>query len=229
MVWIVSQARTHLTRGELRALGGLLVRAATERYYERWFDIRSGGYVSPDDLGHRTNDHIGYEGTDYLSLRHVLSHLRITPADVFLDFGAGKGRAVIVAATRPFKRVTGIELAPDLVAQAHANIERARKRLTCKDVTVVPADAATYAIPDDVNVVFMFNPFRGELLARVLGNLKQSLDRAPRHIRVAFVNPRHMDAGMESVIEGWLRKTEVLRPWAAEFDTVIYETTRAQS
>ena len=49
--------------------------------------------------------------------------------DVFVDYGAGKGRTVVLASTYQFKRVIGVELAPELAAIAEENLFRAIKRL----------------------------------------------------------------------------------------------------
>ena len=44
----------------------------------------------------------------YGALFSVIRSLPIDyPSSVFLDYGAGKGRAVCVAATQPFRRVVG--------------------------------------------------------------------------------------------------------------------------
>ncbi len=230
MSWVISQLKSKAKRGDWRGLASVLVRALDERYYEWRFDIRSGGYIAPAELGLPGEQHIGYEGTDYRSLSEIMRKLRVREGeDVFLDLGAGKGRALIMAATRPFKRIIGVEISPQLAAVASQNLQRARKRLTCTDTSVVIGDATTFLVPDDVTIVFMFNPFRGEMLAQALQNVRSSLRRSPRALRVVFVNPRHVDADIESVMSGWLRESEVFMPPASEFRTVIYEASAAQA
>jgi SAM-dependent methyltransferase len=60
---------------------------------------------------------------------------------VFLDVGAGKGRAMLLASQYPFLRVEGVELNPELAAITKANIGalavRSRGRCACP----------TYALP----------------------------------------------------------------------------------
>jgi SAM-dependent methyltransferase len=226
MSWVIRQLAAKAKRGDWRGLASALLRAIDERFYEWRFNIRSSGYIAPTDLGILDDQYIGYEGTDYRSLAEIMKKLRVREGkDVFLDLGAGKGRALIMAATRPFKRVIGLEISPDLAAIARENLERARKRLRCSDTSVVVGDATKFVVPDDVTIVFMFNPFRGEVLASALRNVRDSLTRAPRALRVAFVNPRHVDAEIASVMSGWLRESEVFMPRASEFRTVIYETS----
>jgi hypothetical protein len=55
---------------------------------------------------------------------------------------------------------------------------------------VVRADATTYRVPDDVTVVFLYNPFRGDVLQAALTRVLESFDRAPRRLRVVYANPR---------------------------------------
>jgi len=224
MAWAIDQLKSKAKVGDWRGLGAFVIRAMYERYYEWRFDIQSGGYIDPGALGIANEESVGYEGTDYRSLSDIMVKLQVRErSDVFLDLGAGKGRAVIMAATQPFHRIIGVEISPELVAIAQRNLARARKRLVCTDIDVVTADATTFVVPDDVTVVFMFNPFRGDVLAHALQNVKASLNRAPRAIRVVFVNPRHVDAEIRAVMAGWLSQREVFTPIGAEFSTVIYE------
>jgi SAM-dependent methyltransferase len=224
MPWIIEQLRSNVARGHWSAAYFALVSYVFERYYEWRYHIESSGYIAPGDLGMRDEEFHGYEGTDYRSLNGLMRRLSITKDDVFLDLGAGKGRALIVAATRPFKRVIGVEISPELATIALRNVERARPRLRCQDIRVVTADVTAYRVPDDTSVAFVFNAFHGNVLLRVLANLKASFDQAPRRLRVVFVNPHHIDALAERALEGWLVRGHTISFWGAQFGSVIYET-----
>ena len=115
---------------------------------------------------------------------------RVTPDDqaVFLDYGCGRGRIVAVAATHPFGKVIGVELDSQLCAAARFNLQRVRGR-RCQVWEIVESDAAEFSVPDDVSVVFLFNPFLGEILGRVVDRLEQSLLRTPRSFSLFYVNP----------------------------------------
>jgi SAM-dependent methyltransferase len=115
--------------------------------------------------------------------------LPINKCDVFIDFGSGMGRTLIVAATRPFGKVIGVEVSSYLISIARDNIERARKKLTCQDIRLFQSDAAQYQVLNDVTVCFLFNPFRGEVLRDVFANIRKSLDKAPRRIAIIYHNP----------------------------------------
>src|SRR5687767_6360963 len=78
-----------------------------------------------------------YSATNWISLRRVLKKLCVQPSqDVFLDFGSGLGRAVIVASTLPFKRVIGVEYSAHLHELGTRNVNIARPKLACKNIVL---------------------------------------------------------------------------------------------
>jgi hypothetical protein len=112
---------------------------------------------------------------------------------VFTDFGSGKGPAVLVAATFPFGRASGIEISDDLTRSARRNLERSRLRPRAASVEFETADVLEYDIPDDLSVVYLYNPFTGLLFARFLERLLQSLERRPRALRLVYNYPFEHD------------------------------------
>jgi SAM-dependent methyltransferase len=113
--------------------------------------------------------------------------------DAVLEYGCGKGRALAFLASRfPVRQVTGIEIDPGLCAEAKANLARL-KRLRAP-VEVLCADATAFEVPDDVTVTYFYNPFRGEVFGNALDRLAESLERAPRPLRIAYYHPLMHDA-----------------------------------
>ena len=112
---------------------------------------------------------------------------------LFLDLGAGKGRVILQAAQLPFRRVIGVEISETLSAQARRNIDQKCARLTCRSVTIVTVDASTFPIPDDVTLIYMFNPFRGETFETVAQNILRSFERRPRRITLIYFIPTMHD------------------------------------
>ncbi len=151
-------------------------------------------------------DHFGYQPISYGCCIKALDRAAVADQDVFLDFGCGKGRAVVLAAQRPFRTVWGVELCGELARAAGENVRRAGKRLRCQDVRIVNQDATQFRIPRDVNVVFLYNPFAGDVLRRVLGNLSQSLHEHPRKLTVIYALPR-MDRDLLAETP-WLTEVE---------------------
>lgn len=174
-----------------RGLIGAVKRAA-HRLLWQWEEMRLGvktaGDIPADQLGHGEQQ-FGYQPIDPRSLRAALDLLRPNAADVFVDMGCGMGRGVLVAARYPFSRVLGVEYSKPLFVAAHRNANRAAKKLGRK-LQVVQADATQWDFPDDVTVVFLFNPFQGEMLQRMLANLRRSIDRAPREVHIVYSLPK---------------------------------------
>ncbi len=129
---------------------------------------------------------VRYQAVSYADMREILDSLAISEGDVFLDFGAGMGRAVCLAATYPFRAAMGVEISPELCRQARLNIENVRHKLHCDQVSIVEANAISYPIAADVSVIFFFNPFSGTVLQSVLANIARSFSRTPRPMQVIF-------------------------------------------
>jgi predicted RNA methylase len=155
------------------------------RYYEHKFQIQTSEHVN--SVGGPFC--VPYWPTDYVVLARFMRWLPVTQSDVFVDYGSGMGRVLVFAATRPFKKVIGVEISRQLNAIADANIRRARRKLRCQDIEIVCCDASEYRLPDDASVLFFFNPFRGPILKRVFQEIDRSLNSTPRQLRVLYYNP----------------------------------------
>ena len=183
----------------LRGLIGPRYRAVRRRLesliYERGLTDTSE-IVWLDRLGLEARDRVEYVPSGYVVLWRAFRGLQIGPDDVVVDFGAGKGRAVIAIARRfPARRVVGVELAPTLAAIAEENIAAVRHRLKAREVTIVTSDVLDFPIPDDMTYAYFFNPFRGDVFpARCSAALVESLDRVPRQVTIVYYHPTMEDA-----------------------------------
>ena len=147
------------------------------------------------------------QSTNYYYFKKILCEAEIDfTSSVFVDFGSGKGRALLMAAEYPFRRVVGIEFSPLLVQISQKNIEKAKAKLRCQDIEVVLGDAATYKVPSDANTFFFFNPFKPPLLDKVLENIEVSLEEFPRKAIFIYVNPVHKDVFLK---RGYLQTSEI--------------------
>jgi len=195
----------------------------TELFYEWRYGIVSDTEILVAGLGITDNACHDYLATSYVRFRQLMKHVEIhADEDVFLDFGSGLGRAVILAATYPFTRVIGVELVTDLHLKAQENIRRALRRLRCRDIELYNADARTFSIPEDVTVIYMWNPFSGEVLRQVCANVHQSIIEAPRRVTIVHLsptNPTDLDLIKENL--PWLRESKRLT-LGAKSHAVIY-------
>jgi hypothetical protein len=187
-------------RRELRRIPRRAVRraywrvvAATHRAVELRYGIRTEGDIDLEDLGVAAKGRLGYEGSHWIGVRRALARLAVTPADVFTDFGSGKGPAVLVAARFPFARAVGVEISDDLTRAARRNLEGSRLRPRARSVDFVTADVLQYEIPDDLSVVYLYNPFTGLVFARFIERLLRSVERHPRPLRLVYNYPFEHD------------------------------------
>lgn len=130
---------------------------------------------------------IPYEPLPWFLVRQTLGSLRPSQDDVFLDYGAGLGRVLLMAARHRLKRVVGVELLAPLAESARRNVAAARRRLRAP-VEIVTGDAASWEVPDDVSIVFLFNPFVGTVMEAVQKKLRASLDRRRRRLKVIYAH-----------------------------------------
>lgn len=158
--------------------------------FERRYGVRTAGRIELAELGLAGEDRSNYKAVGWLGLRRILRRREVSDTDVFIDFGSGMGRAVIVAAFYPFRRVIGVELSATLNDTARHNVERCASRLRCQDVSLVHSDVLDYSIPDDVTVAFFNNPFQGPIFVEVINRLLASVDRNPRELRIIYGTPK---------------------------------------
>jgi len=212
-----------------RTLRSLFVRSrgALVGHVERRNGIETGSEIQLARLGLEGLDRMGYKPAGWFTLRRILPPSEVSRGDVFLDIGSGMGRLVFQAARDyPFRRVIGVELSEELSTVARGNIDRNRHRLQCEDVELVVADVLDYRVPDDVTVVFLYNPFVGDLFAASIEKLLASLDRNPRRMRVIYGNPREHDWLMLTGRFREVRRVRGLRPnaeWSRSNSTRLYE------
>jgi hypothetical protein len=210
-----------------RALYVSLTEGLGRLVFGRSHAARTDGRVHLDELGLGARNRISYTPSGWLTLRRALPRRSVDGSDVFIDYGSGKGRVVMQAAARyPFKRVIGLEISSELNDFAQRNLDGARHGLACEEVELVTADVLEYQPPDDVTIAYMYNPFRGDILATAVRRLIASVDRNPRGLRLIYVNPIDHDLLMATGRFELKRKLRGLRPtksWARSASTHVYE------
>ena len=108
----------------------------------------------------------------------------------FVDYGAGKGRAMLLASEHPFAAVAGVEFAEELHDNAEMNIAQyPRSRMRCRNVECVLEDAVQVGPPGTESVHYFFNPFSREVFAEVLNNIVLSYRHKPRRLYLILVDP----------------------------------------
>lgn len=141
---------------------------------------------------------IAYQPCDPSLFHHTLRALPIDYSQfAFIDFGSGKGRALLMASDYPFRRIIGVELLPDLHRAAQENVRKYRSESQrCLAIELQQGDAREFVFPSGPCVLFLFNPLPEPALMRVVANLRISLQQAPRPVYIVYHNPvlEHMFA-----------------------------------
>lgn len=120
----------------------------------------------------------------------------------FVDYGSGKGKALLMASDYPFRRIVGVEYAPLLHQTAVRNIAAYRSPTQrCRDIVALEQDALDFAPPDGPLLCFFFNPFDAPTLRAVLYRLRAAAQHPVRPVYVVYVNLRDV-AEMASVFDG---------------------------
>jgi len=113
---------------------------------------------------------------------------------VFLDVGAGKGRAMLLASQFPFLRVEGVELNPILASIAQANISLWHNDLQAAALSPFAlhhADATTHPLPPEPTLAFLFHPFELPILRRFLRHVESSQAAHSKPFDLLYANAEH--------------------------------------
>ena len=169
-----------------------------DRSMERLFFVPTAAPVALEGLTivgtHREQGH-DYRPTPYYIFEWALSAIDFDLARLsFVDYGAGKGRVLLLAAQHGFKAVGGIEFAEELHDDAMMNIAQfPRSRMICRNVECILEDAANVGCLDGEAVHYFFNPFSREVFAEVLASIVASYRANPRRMYLVLVEPIALD------------------------------------
>jgi SAM-dependent methyltransferase len=153
----------------------------TER--DAWLDLVLGLGELPDDGPELPRDCVPYLPCPVDALLRMVEQATVRPSDVFVDVGAGLGRAAAAVHLLTGAPAIGLEVQPALV---HAARDLAT-RLLLSRISFVEGEAANLAgLVTLGSVFFLYCPFSGDRLARVLASLE--LIARTRMIRVCCVD-----------------------------------------
>ena len=156
------------------------------RCYEKRLGIDTLGVIQPPEKKKNLfRDENAYEALCYVIRRKILHYLRPGRADVIMDLGCGKGRAIcFFAAERRVKRVIGVELYKGLYEAAVENINNLLIKMS--KINTYHADVVNFTDIDDVTIFLLHNPFGAKTLTKLIKNIEKSLKVNPRTIRIVY-------------------------------------------
>lgn len=202
---------------------------------DKEFDALHGtdtaGSVEPGDLG------IGNAESSKLAIRYLPSPLRVTswmldrigvdPRDYsFVDLGCGKGRVLLVAAQRPFRKIVGVDISTDLAAIARRNIDRFRPSSEqVRSITVENADVRKFVMPPGNLLIHMYHPFDPVISAAVFARLAAIQDEPPRRVVVAYLTYTHSVPAVTEMFAtfSWLRLQRYEESIRGRYNWLFYE------
>ena len=126
-----------------------------------------------------------YADSGGLAFDKIMANFNITPNDAIVDFGCGKGGILISLSKYPFAKITGVEIAPDLVEIAKNNI----RKLNIRNVDIECCDAAEFKQLHEYNYFYFFDPFPCNVMQDVLNNIEHSIQKRPRKVTIIYLNP----------------------------------------
>jgi SAM-dependent methyltransferase len=152
-------------------------------------------------LGHF---HSPYQPTEPALFKEMMASLEINFQEfTFIDVGSGKGRALLMAADYPFRRILGVELLPDLHRVAQENISRYKSdSQQCFVLEAICGDARQFVFPLEPMVLYLFNPLPEPALVEFVASLDGSLRENPRATYLLYHNP---------LLEGVLMQSSALK------------------
>ena len=136
------------------------------------------------DISHATI----YMPASYDVLEELFAQITPSSYNHFLDIGCGKGRVLSVAAQSGFTKVTGIDLSKDLTIAAKENLQKTTQKFPLLQYNIINNDAFYFEIDNDVDCIFMFNPFDEVIMSGVVNNIEQSLQENPRNLTIIYLN-----------------------------------------
>jgi predicted RNA methylase len=206
-----------------RRLPGLAEKDGLIRHpFDLEFGVRTSGLVAGRHLGsgHRHDRHVtAYYAVTPSVFQGIIVRWRqcrpLAPIDActFVDLGAGMGRAMLLAAAYPFRKVVGVELHPALTRIARRNLAlwRAAKR-TRVPMCMHCRDAADFPLPAGPCIAFLFNPFGAPVLRRILRSWTRTLVERASQLDILYVNNEQdsvlaAEPGFERAFTGAVRRS----------------------
>jgi hypothetical protein len=170
--------------------------------FDQIHGVETSGLIAAGNLitGHPNDSHVtAYYGVAPSILRTLIDLWRATnpphPIEhyTFIDIGAGKGRAMLIASELPYHQVIGIELNPTLADTAQLNLDHWLATHTA-DTTAAPIapirlyeqDILTFDFPRTPTLAFLFHPFEAPVLKLFLRRIEARFAKKPGAPAPAF-------------------------------------------
>ncbi|MES2019204.1 MAG: hypothetical protein V4484_22145 [Pseudomonadota bacterium] len=132
-----------------------------------------------------------YLGSSPTLFQRLMPQLPIHHPDfTFVDYGSGKGKAMLLASLWNFKAIVGVEFAKALHDTALDNFKTFQHPgQQCRNFTSVNMNATHFPLPPTPLVLFFYNPFSEAVMAAVLAQVEASWQANRRDLWICYTNP----------------------------------------
>ncbi len=196
-----------------RWAGGKVRERILDGYYNYCWGLDTKGPDFDHDFD-GTSDFVGYVPTPWQLLHRLFPPGRLRREDVLLEYGSGKGRVAVWTASRfPVRRVLGVDHNDASTVAARRNLVTWRGPRRCRDIVFICSDAREFEVPDDVSVIYFYNPFLGQTFVHVLANIRASLTRRPRRLTIIYLVPFMHDALVDAGFTVLASEEDLYYPW----------------
>ena len=155
--------------------------------YDRYLNI----YTAPDDdKSVERSIYVEYQPSDYSFLEYLFTQYPFKEGDCFVDFGAGKGRVLVMAANYMCNDIVGYEVDKSRSQILEKNIQCFMNKYGLDfKYAIYGIDAQHAAITDKMNKFFFFNPFHLRVYIHILNKIKASIRRCKRPVYIFLYAP----------------------------------------
>lgn len=196
---------------------------ARDRAFDRSLGIDTHGKTPFSKLDVRGQDLaqlVAYQPSPPQTVLELIDRAKLDCSRfAFIDIGAGKGRPCFIAAHRPFRAIIGVEFSAQLCDAARSNLTNLHDPdRRCQDITFACCDATTYELPPGPCVIYMYNPFGADPMARLVAHVERTLASEPREVWVLYYNATCRQLFDQSpafgLIDAGGATDEIPDPWA---------------
>lgn len=129
-----------------------------------------------------------YEPTSYDILEQIFEAFPLSPSDVLVDYGCGKGRLNYYVHHRFGCGTVGIEYNPQYCSDAQVNLTT----YTDKEKELIQfhcCKGEDYVVQDCDTVFYFFNPFSEAIFCKVVNRILTSYEQNPRTMTIMLYYP----------------------------------------
>lgn len=131
---------------------------------------------------------------------------------IFIDIGAGLGKAMLFAARLPFKKVWGVELSPFLAEGCGKNLQSYSGEKKCNELEIFCCNALEFNLPQFDLVLYFWEPFDHATSALFINNVIEFMTRTRQKVVLMFIGlvPDHVENCGKFELSCMVEPTKVL-------------------